>query len=467
MVTGTPPRTSGGTTSMEIQSFRTAGLGDTSYLLTHDGLGVLVDPQRDVDRFLAAVEQARVQLRWVLETHLHNDYVSGGRPAAASTGADLVVPAGAVVPFDHVPAFHGEELAERGLTIRPLHTPGHTPEHLSYLVLFDGDPVAVFSGGSLLVGSSGRADLLGAGKARGLALAQYHSVCRLAALPDDVGLYPTHGEGSFCTASGASRHTSTIGEEKRSNPVLAYPDAEAFVAGELDGLLPYPSYYAHMGPANYRGPEPIPERSVPELAVDDLVALADDVTVVDARSRQRAAAGHLPGALTVGLSEQFGVWVGWLAPFGAPLVLVVDDDTDVDEALVQLARIGFDDVRGVFRDLAGWQQAGHPVATFRLEPLDAFAKLAAEPGTQVLDVRDPNEHAAVRLEGATHRYVPDVLRAGVPEALERDKPVLVACGSGYRAAMAASVLREEGFEAVVLDDAGVAEVVEAIRAESA
>ena len=446
---------------MQIQNFRTAGLGDTTYLLTHDGLGVLVDPQRDIDRFMAAADEAGVELRWVLETHLHNDYVSGGRAAATRGGADLVLPAGAVVPFDHVPGFHGEDLAERGLTVRPLHTPGHTPEHLSYLVLLDGEPVAVFSGGSLLVSSAGRADLLGPDKARGLALAQYASVRRLAALPDEVGLYPTHGEGSFCTSSGAAQHTSTIGEEKRSNPVLAYPDAEAFVAGQLDGLLPYPTYYAHMGPVNYAGPEPIPERRVPELSVQDMADLDAVVAVVDARPRSRAAAGHLPGSLTVELSDQFGVWVGWLVAFDRPLVLVVDDDTDVDEALVQLARIGYDDVRGVFRDLQGWRDAGHDLADYRLEPLSAFAKLAEESDTQLLDVRDPNEHAAGSLAGAVHRYVPDLVHDGVPAALDRDRPVLVACASGYRAAMAASVLRDAGFAPVVLDDAGVPDLLEA------
>ncbi|WP_449061856.1 MBL fold metallo-hydrolase, partial [Planomonospora algeriensis] len=207
---------------MEIVSFRTPGLGDQSHLLVHEGRGVLVDPQRDVDRFLRVVAERDVELRFVLETHLHNDYVSGAEQAALRTGAELVLPAAAAAAYRHTPAFHLEDLADgRGLVVRPIHTPGHTPEHTSYLVLADGEPAAVFSGGSLLVASAGRPDLLGPERARTLARLQYGSLRRLAALPPRTGLFPTHGEGSFCTSSGAGRHTSTIGAELLGNPLLA------------------------------------------------------------------------------------------------------------------------------------------------------------------------------------------------------------------------------------------------------
>ncbi|MCC7106423.1 MAG: MBL fold metallo-hydrolase, partial [Chloroflexi bacterium] len=197
---------------MDIRGIRTPGLGDATYILSHAGVGVVVDPRRDIDRFLAVAREMQLQVRYVLETHVHNDYLSGGRELAGETGATLVLPAGAGVAFEHLPAFHQEELGGgAGLTIRPIHTPGHTPEHVSYLVLIDGQPVALFSGGSLLVGAAGRSDLLGQPRARQLAVLQYGSVQRLAALPDEVGLYPTHGEGSFCAASGAGRSVSTIG----------------------------------------------------------------------------------------------------------------------------------------------------------------------------------------------------------------------------------------------------------------
>ena len=206
---------------MEIISFRTPGLGDQSHLLTHEGHGVLVDPQRDVDRFTAKAAELDVELRFVLETHLHNDYLSGGEQVALRTGAQLVLPAAAAAAYPHTPAFHLEDIpGERGLSIRPIHTPGHTPEHTSYLVLLDGEPVAVFSGGSLLVSSAGRPDLLGPERARTLARLQHGSLHRLAGLPGGVKLLPTHGEGSFCTSTGAGRYTSTIAEEVGSHPCL-------------------------------------------------------------------------------------------------------------------------------------------------------------------------------------------------------------------------------------------------------
>jgi hydroxyacylglutathione hydrolase len=401
-----------------------------------------------------------VELRWVLETHLHNDYVSGGRDAARRTGAELVVPAGAVVPYRHTPAFHTEELVSGDLAIRPLHTPGHTPEHVSYVVLIDGEPAAVFSGGALLVGSAGRSDLLGRDRATELARAQYHSVRRLAALPEAVELFPTHGEGSFCTASGAGRTTSTIGQELVENPVLAYTDEEAFIKGELEGLPPYPAYYAEMGPINLKGPTPLPEHAVPTLSTGDLDGLADEAIVVDMRPKARFAEGHIPGALGIPLDDQLGVWVGWLTPFSSPVVLVADDEQDLDEAVVQLGRIGYDDVRGVVR-MRDWEAAGRPTRSFRRVDVQEMTRELREGEPQVLDVRAPDEWAAGHLEDSVHRYLPD-LAEGPPDGLDPRRPVWVLCGSGYRSTIAAGFLEAEGFEPIVLDDAGTPEVLAAL-----
>jgi hydroxyacylglutathione hydrolase len=450
---------------MEVRSIRTPGLGDATYVLAHDGLGVLVDPQRDVGRSLAVAEELDVTLRWVLETHLHNDYVSGGRDAAARTGAELVLPAAAVVPFRHTPAFHTEELREGGLALRPLHTPGHTPEHVSYVVLLDGVPVAVFSGGSLLVGSAGRSDLLGADRAVELARAQYRSVRRLAALPDDVALLPTHGEGSFCTVSNAGRTTSTIGRERAENPALAYPDEEAFIAGELSGLAPYPAYYAHMGPINLRGPTPLPATDAPRLSIGELDALRDEVQLVDARDREAFAAGHIDGALGVELTDQFGVWLGWVLPFNAPVVLVVDDRVDVSEAVVQLGRIGFDDVRGTVT-MADWTAAGRPVRSYRTVTVEEVAKAVLTDMPQVLDVRAPDEWESGHLDGSTHRYVPDLATAP-PEGLDPERPVWTLCEGGFRATIAAGLLERLGFTPVVLTRGGTPEVLDALGARAA
>ena len=239
---------------MQIIPFRTPGLGDQTYLLEHEGKGVLVDPQRDIDRFLDAAREHRVQLRFVLETHMHNDYVSGGEQAAHRSGAELILPAASAAAYRHTPAFHLEDLqGDDGLTIRPIHTPGHTPEHTSYLVLIDGKEVALFSGGSLLVGSAGRPDLLGPERADTLARLQYISINRLAGLPGDVELLPTHGEGSFCTATGAGKYTSTIRDEVESNPLLALATPDELSEAMLRSPMPIPGFYRLHGPGQHDG----------------------------------------------------------------------------------------------------------------------------------------------------------------------------------------------------------------------
>ncbi|HEX8966421.1 MAG TPA: rhodanese-like domain-containing protein [Chloroflexota bacterium] len=448
---------------VDVRAIRTAGLGDTTYILSHNGLGVVVDPQRDVDRFLDTDVVSGLRIRYVLETHVHNDYVSGGRELARRAQAELVLPAGAGVAFEHTPAFHLEDLADAGLVVRPIHTPGHTPEHLSYLVFADGEPAALFSGGSLLVGSAGRPDLLGEQRAHQLALAQFHSVQRLATLPDELALYPTHGEGSFCSAGEAGRSTSTIGLEKRTNPLLRHQTAEAFAEAQLAGLQPYPAYYAFMGGINTLGPQPLPEFRVPRLTPQALRAQLDEVRVVDARPREAFAAGHIPGALGVELADDFGTWVGWLVPFNAPLVLVLDAEQDLHEAVVQLERIGFDRVRGVLRGVEEWQAAGYQMSAYDIVDAETFARKVAD-GTarQVLDVRSPAEWRTGSVPGATWRYVPDLV-AGPPSNFESDQPVWLMCASGFRASIAAGLLERAGYRPMVLAHGGVTDVMARAR----
>ena len=442
---------------MQVTTFRTDGLGDSTYLLTHDGGGVVVDPQRDVERFEQAIVDAGIQLTHVLETHIHNDYVSGGLDLARRSGARLVLPAAAGVAFDHLPAFHNEELPGGPVVIRPVHTPGHTPEHMSYAIVLEGEVVAVFSGGSLLVGSAGRPDLLGDDRAEQLARLQYLSVHRLAELPDRTGLYPTHGEGSFCTASGAARSTSTIGVERRTNPVLAYPSVDAFVAGQLAGLQPFPAYYAHMGPINLMGPRPLAR---PQLDVLHPSDLPDHARLVDVRPRAAYAAGHMPGSLGLEMSDQVAVWAGWLLPFDSPVVLVAEPGQDVEEVARQFGRIGFDNVAGVVYGVSGWVDAGGALASFETRTTDELAAaLAAGEDIQVLDVRSPGEWEEGHIEGSVHRYVPQI-EDGLPEGLDRSEAVWVTCGSGYRAFAAAASLEAAGLRLIVVAPGGVPDVLE-------
>lgn len=442
---------------MQIIPFRTPGLGDQTYLFEHEGKGILVDPQRDIGRFLDVAAERDIDLRFVLETHMHNDYVSGGQQAALSTGAELILPAASAAAYRHTPAFHLEDLGgEDGLTIRPIHTPGHTPEHTSYLVLIDGKEVALFSGGSLLVGSAGRPDLLGPERADTLARLQYLSIHRLAGLPGEVELLPTHGEGSFCTASGAGKYTSTIAEEVASNPLLALESPDALSEEMLRSPMPIPGFYRYMGPANTLGVRPLPGRSVPRIPVSEVEGRTD-VHIVDMRPREDQAKGVLKDTVAVEFADDFGSWVGWLVPYNEPIVIVANPDQDVDAAITQLAQIQFDNVVGVVNDVSG--ATLH--SDFELLDTEAARAVLADGDLQVLDVRMPNERAEVRYPGAVERFVADIYTQGIPAELDRDRPVLVACASGKRAVIAASRLTAHGYDVRVVNPGGIPDLVPA------
>ena len=446
---------------MHIERFHTPGLGDHSYLLTHEGQGVIVDPQRDIGRVERAAAGADVEVRAVLETHLHNDYVSGGPHLAERAGADLVLPAAAGTAYAYRPAFHSEPIKlGNGLSLVPLHTPGHTPEHTSYLVEIDGEPVAVFTGGSLLVGSAGRTDLLGEARARTLARLQHGSLKRLLALPGDVGVYPTHGEGSFCSATGAARTVSDIKTELTENPATQHDDPEAFADWQQIGLQPYPAYYARMGPSNLFGRDPMPATDLPEFTVEDVDALGSGAELIDIRDRHSAIVGHIPGSQLIALGDDFGVWAGWVIDLDAPVVLVADSDDDVEEAAVQLMRVGIDDVRGSL-PIDAWTGAGRELESLKTATAEQIAAAAsAEPERGVLDVRSPGEFAAGSAPRAIHKYLPE-LRGEGGRWLPVNQSPYVVCGSGRRAAIAAGLLSRRGYEPVPLIDGGMADVIAA------
>ena len=445
---------------MDVRSIRTPSLGDATYILTHEGTAIVVDPQRDIERFLEVIDNEGLTVTHVLETHMHNDYISGGRDLAARTGADLVLPAASGATFPFVPAFHTEDLGgEHGLTLRPLHTPGHTLAHTSYLVLLDGVPVAVFTGGSLLVGSAGRSDLLGAELARPLALLQFGSLQRLAALPDATGVYPTHGEGSFCTASGAGRTTSTIGQEKAENPLYHFRDAGDFADHQLAGLVPYPSYYRFMGPINRGGPTALAQPVVPELGADEAASHIDGgAGVLDGRDRYAFAAGHVKGSIGIELGDSFAPWAGWLFDFDQPLVLVLDAGQDAAAAAVELGRIGFEHVVGVMRGVEEWAASGRPIDAYRTADIHELTAAMADGDPQVVDVRDPQEWAAGHLDGSVHRYVPD-LAAGAPAEVDGTEPVWLVCRTGNRSSIAAGLAERHGLIPIVVAKGGVPDVV--------
>ncbi|MEN3124049.1 MBL fold metallo-hydrolase [Janibacter sp. LM] len=439
-------------TDLTIIPIETPTLGDRSYLV-HDGeVAFVVDPQRDIDRVLALLDEHGVRLTHVFETHIHNDYVTGGLALATRTGAHYLVNGEDDVSFTRTPVA-GEDVVEVGgrMRITALATPGHTFTHLSY-ALTDGltsEQVAVFTGGSLLFGATGRPDLLGAEHTHDLVRHQHASAHKLAELlPDDAGVFPTHGFGSFCSATQSDATSSTIGEERKANPVLTQ-DEQTYVDDLLAGLGAYPTYYAHMAPANAEGP------SEPDLALPS-VADADELRerieagewVVDLRTRAAFAAGHAPGTLNFGLDGGFATYLGWLIAWGTPVTLLGESAEDVAEAQRELVRIGIDrpsaHATGGPEQWSEGELSSFPTATFA-----DLAQVRHHREVVVLDVRRADEHDAARIAGAVNVPIHEL-----PQRLV-DVPageVWVHCAGGYRASVAASFLSAAGRNLVAVDD---------------
>jgi glyoxylase-like metal-dependent hydrolase (beta-lactamase superfamily II)/rhodanese-related sulfurtransferase len=437
---------------IEIVGIGTRSLGDRSYLATDGTAALVVDPQRDIDRVLVAAAERGVAIRAVFETHIHNDYVSGGLALAAETGAAYYVNAADEVAFGRTAIRDGDEVTVGTMRLRALATPGHTFTHLSYALddATTGAPVAVFTGGSLLNGSTGRPDLLGARHTGELARAQHVSARRLAAaLPDSTKVLPTHGFGSFCAAGPPAATATTIGDEKQANPALIL-DEDCYVAALLAGLDAYPAYYARMGPANRAGadaPSLLPPSQVAASEIAGRIAAGE--WVVDLRARRTFAAAHVPGSLSFELGDAFATSLGWLLPVGTPLTLLADTPCQVAAAQRELSRIGVDGLAGaatgVTRDLLGSARAAAcPVSDFR-----SLAVVRRHLEIVILDVRRPLEWAASHIDGALHiplHELPGQLH-DLPSL-----PVWVHCQSGYRASVAASFLQAAGHAVTIVDD---------------
>lgn len=429
----------------------TPDLGDHSYVVVVGDEAAVIDPQRDVERFDAALSDAGARLVAVLETHIHNDYLTGGHTLASSHGASYYLPAESEASFEHEALSDGDQVPVGGWRLQAIATPGHTPNHTSYSLLSPaGEAVAVFSGGSMLVGTVGRSDLLGPELAEGLTRQQYRSVHRLAdELPGAASVQPTHGAGSFCAIiPGGDETTSTIERERRQNSALTAVDEESFVRAQLDGATLFPAYYAQMAPANRAGPGAIPDAPLPRLDPAELAALDGETWLIDVRDAHRFGAGHIAGSLNVPDGDSVSAYVGWVVPWGVPIVLITGDEDELAHARVALGRIGIDSLTGAVTDgLAAWSAEGRPLARNRVVD---FAALEAERPAIVIDVRDPMEVAAVALPGTRNVHVSELVeQAGsIP-----DGEVWVLCASGLRAAVAASLLQRQGRTVVaVVDD---------------
>jgi rhodanese-related sulfurtransferase len=371
------------------------------------------------------------------DTHLHADFLSGARQLSVTEGTTVLASAAGHREFSHSGLRDGDEVDLGGLRLRALGTPGHTHEHLSFLLLDGERPVGVFTGGSLLVGAAARTDLVSPEQTEALARAQYASLRRLAELPDEVAVWPTHGAGSFCSAPPGAERTSTIGREKATNPLLQTPDEDSFVAALLGSLGSFPPYFLRLGDINRRGPTVLDQP--PGLAPLDVGAvralLADGVQLVDVRPVPNFAAAHVPGSLSIPLRPVFASWLGWLAPHDRPLIILRQPDQDPAEIAWQAAKIGYTNLAGELTGgLDAWIAEEHPTTSTRLVRPDQIEDC-------VLDIRQTPEFAAGHLPGARHIELGDLARRA--DELPRE-PMVVMCGHGERAMGAASLLERAG-----------------------
>lgn len=424
---------------MNVVPFVDEGLGNTSWLVDLEGgRAMVVDAGRDPRPYLGEAERRGMRLALAAETHLHADFITGNRELAAFD-VEVLAPAASHLGWEHRALQPGEEVDLGGLTLRALATPGHTPEHLAYLLLDGSRPVAVFTGGSLLVGAVARTDLIDPQATEALSRALWRSIhVELLTLPDDVAVYPTHGAGSFCSAPAGDQRWTTVGAERQGNPLMSAPDEDTFVHRLMQGLGTYPPYFLRTREHNRLGPRVygIPPPALVDLGVDEVRrAVFDGAEVIDVRPVASFAAGHLEGSLSIPLRPQFGSWLGWLVEEDRPLVFLLGPDQDGAEVVRQCLAIGYEHLLGrLGGGVASWP-ASEPLER---TPLVAARMLAGQP---VLDVRQADEFRAGHLPAAVHVELGSLADSidSVPSG-----PMAVMCGHGERALTAASILARAG-----------------------
>jgi hydroxyacylglutathione hydrolase len=431
---------------MHFKQFYVGCLAHASYLIGDDGEAVVVDPARDVQMYLDEAKAHGLRITWILETHLHADFVSGHRELAARTGATIGIGARAEAAYPHRALGQGDEVRVGGVVLRALETPGHTPESLSFLVFEhagDEQPWGVLTGDTLFVGDVGRVDILSSRlPVTDLAGMMYDSLHgKLLKLPDETRVYPAHGAGSLCGRNISKDTWSTIGRERTMNAALRPMSREAFVAEVTRDVPETPIYYLHSRDVNKAGPALDAERPMPpSLAPREFAAAATrGAVVVDTRPAAAFGAAHIAGALNVPLDGQYASWVGTLLRPDQPLLLVAEPER-IEEAVMRLARVGYEQVVGVLAgDVERWRAEGLPVGTTAQVPVESLAR----GGRNVLDVRRAGEWESFHLAGATH--IPLARLEEQLGELDRDADWAVVCASGYRSGIAGSVLQRAGF----------------------
>jgi glyoxylase-like metal-dependent hydrolase (beta-lactamase superfamily II)/rhodanese-related sulfurtransferase len=430
---------------MPVTSIVDEGLGNSSYLVDlGDGGALVIDPERDPRPYQEEAARRGLRIRFVIETHLHADFVSGARELAA-IGAGLLAPTGSALSFPHHPLGDDDEIDLGGLTLRVIATPGHTPEHLSYLLSDGSISVGLFSGGTLTAGGVARTDLLSPDQTEPLARRAYRSIRdNLFTLPDELAVYPTHGSGSFCSVGAGTGRITTIGAEKRSNPLFAGdPDEETFVRRLLAGYGSYPPYFLELREVNRRGPRVYGSTppSLSRLSLADFErSMADGAVVIDVRTIEGFAAGHIPGSVSNQWRDQFATWLGWLVPRSSPVTFVADETIDRLDLVWSALDVGFEDIVGELDGgITAWVESGRPTSQIPI--------LEHADGRTVVDVRQASEYESGHLSDAHHIELGTLIQSGV-DAL--DGELITHCGHGERAMTAASLLARSGHRNVAV-----------------
>jgi hydroxyacylglutathione hydrolase len=440
---------------MKLQRFEVPGLAHYSYVLSSMGKAVIVDPCRDVDVYTDYAAANDLQITHILETHIHADYASGARELAQSAGAEFLASGHDTgeefqYKFPHKDLMDGEALDVGDMRIVALHTPGHTPEHLSFLIeekSRGNHPMSLLSGDFVFVGSLGRPDLLGDAAKERLAGQLYDSIHeKIKTLPDWVEVHPGHGAGSLCGAGMSERPQSTLGYERIANRFFTSMDRATFIREILANSPEFPEYYKRMKRLNSEGPAILggipgnPEMSLAEFkkGVDDLNAI-----VIDLRRQEAFGGGHIPGAFNIGGDQNLSTWAAWVLPTDRPIYLVGEEGGDT-HARRQLIRVGLDNVKGYLKGgLKTWLLAGYPIAHVPQISTTELNQRLSKNGIVVVDVRSPGEWRNGHIAGAKHIPAGEVRQRATE--LQKEKPIHVICGSGYRSSLATSILLRDGF----------------------
>jgi hydroxyacylglutathione hydrolase len=441
-----------------IEPFVDKGLGNSAYLIGSHATkkGILIDPLRDVDRYLQVASERGLTLTHVLDTHLHADFVSGNREIAHQTGAVIGASAEAKVGFEHQPLTEGSTIDFGAFQIHVVSTPGHTPEHVSFLLVEpdSNTPAALFSGGALIVGGAARTDLLTPELTQPLARQLYHTIHdKLLRLPDILDVFPTHGAGSFCITPGSKERVTTIGQERLNNPLAQPQSEEEFVRRALTDLSSYPSYYKYLRVTNQRGAKIL--GGIPVLkpyAASEVKALMDEgLVVLDVRHGKAFGAGHIPNSYGIRVDAPLTTWAGWLIPFGSRILLVGESTDQIVAATRQLIRIGYDDLVGSLEGgIEAWARE-YPIET--IPSIDTKELRQRLDEVMLIDVRQRSEWEEGHIPGAIHFEGGRVAWEDLP--FPHDRPLAIQCSSGNRSMSVNSVLQRRGYQNVIQVEGGI------------